>query len=239
MKIDFHSHILPKMDDGASSTEEALKLLEMLKADGVDTVVATPHLYLHRHSVDYFLEKRAKCAEVLYEAVKDGGYPDIIIGAEVYFSTSLNELPLRELCIGETDYIMIELPYNTFSRTFLNSFADFVNGCEYNIILAHIERYFDYNNAEQMKEILSYGLLALVNCDSFTNLRNRHLLTRLIKNGEVQLLGTDLHSVEGRPPEFGKAERIIRRKISDTAFENMMTAAENVLNNESPDKILG
>ena len=43
--IDFHSHIRPGMDDGSQTVEESLTLLEMLRAQGVDTVAATPHFY--------------------------------------------------------------------------------------------------------------------------------------------------------------------------------------------------
>lgn len=43
--IDFHSHILPGMDDGSKSTQESLEMLDMLRAQGVDTVAATPHFY--------------------------------------------------------------------------------------------------------------------------------------------------------------------------------------------------
>lgn len=41
--IDFHSHVLPCMDDGSKSTEESIQMLSMLREQGVETVVATPH----------------------------------------------------------------------------------------------------------------------------------------------------------------------------------------------------
>jgi protein-tyrosine phosphatase len=220
---------LPEIDDGAQSIGESLKLLEVLKNDGVDVVVATPHLYLHRQSVERFLEQREESVRKLSAAIEGRDFPRIIVGAEVYFTTALSSSQLEMLCIGDTDYIMIELPYNVFSRTFLNSFADFVNCCEQNIILAHVERYFDYNQAEYMHEIMSYDVISQVNSDSFESIRSRKLLTKLIKNGEVHLLGTDLHSLDRRPPTFGKAERFIRKKISDSAFENMMRTAEGIL----------
>lgn len=56
--IDFHSHILPGIDDGSASVEESLKLLEMLAEQGVKTVVATPHFYPDRTSVSDFLRRR-------------------------------------------------------------------------------------------------------------------------------------------------------------------------------------
>ncbi|MDR2532696.1 MAG: hypothetical protein LBC82_07630 [Oscillospiraceae bacterium] len=234
-RIDFHAHILPGIDDGAASIIESLCLLKMLKEDGVDTVVATPHLYLHRDSVNGFFRKREKSAQILAEAMKDnqGDYPKIVLGAEVYFTDGLNSLPLKELCIAGTDYLMLELPYNPFSSMFMNSFANFLNYCEVKIILAHVERYFDFNEAERVADILNYGLMAQGNCDSVVSARSRKATLGLIRNGDIKLLGTDLHSIDRRPPRFADAERIIRNKLSDGAFENMMKTAEMILNGDS------
>ena len=43
--IDFHSHILPAMDDGSRNIEESLQMLRMLQEQGVERVIATPHFY--------------------------------------------------------------------------------------------------------------------------------------------------------------------------------------------------
>ena len=52
--IDFHSHILPGMDDGSKSTQESLEMLDMLRAQGVDTVAATPHFYARENPPEVF-----------------------------------------------------------------------------------------------------------------------------------------------------------------------------------------
>ena len=56
--IDWHSHILPKIDDGSRSLEETLELLKMLKSQGINTVIATPHFYADDESVESFLSRR-------------------------------------------------------------------------------------------------------------------------------------------------------------------------------------
>ncbi|MDR1688371.1 MAG: hypothetical protein LBS21_07145 [Clostridiales bacterium] len=229
MKVDFHSHVLPGIDDGAKDIGEALELLKMLKSDGVDAVVATPHFYIHRHNVEDFLKKREQSASELLKAMQGESYPSIVLGAEVYFGSSLSTMPIKELCIYGTDYILLELPYNTFSRTFLNLLADFVGGGYANVILAHVERYFEYNNEKIIEEILSYGVLAQVNCESIISQRSRRLCLKLIDKGLVTLVGTDAHSVKKRPPEFAKAEKIIRRKLSDECFENLMASAGGII----------
>ena len=48
LRTDFHSHILPDMDDGSRCAEDSLKMLRMEAEQGVTRVVATPHFYAHR-----------------------------------------------------------------------------------------------------------------------------------------------------------------------------------------------
>jgi protein-tyrosine phosphatase len=238
MRIDFHSHILPKMDDGASDVDESLRLLKMLKNDGVDVVVATPHLYLHRGSFSDFLLMREESTWELTRALdaeRARGFesPKIILGAEVYFTQGLENLPLKKLCIERTDYMMLELPYTAFTTTFLNSFANFLNFCDVKIILAHIERYFDFSEPRMVEQVLGHGLIAQGNCDSVVSARTRKATLNLIKNNNINLLGTDLHDIGRRPPRFKEAERIIRSKLSDETFENMMSNAEKIINNKN------
>jgi protein-tyrosine phosphatase len=233
-RIDFHSHILPNMDDGAHDVAESLALLNMLQKDGVETVVATPHLYLHRESLSDFFSRRERSAWQLAEAIeieKEKGieYPKVYLGSEVYFTAGLENLPLKDLCISGTDYLMLELPYRPFSNSFIESFTNFIFSCDVKIILAHIERYFDFSEERMVEQVLSHGLIAQGNCDSVVAARTRRKALSLIKSGDIKLLGTDLHSLEGRPPRFGEAESLIRKKLSNETFESMMDTAEKIL----------
>jgi protein-tyrosine phosphatase len=42
--IDLHAHILPDLDDGAETVEEALEMCRVSYKDGTKTIVATPHI---------------------------------------------------------------------------------------------------------------------------------------------------------------------------------------------------
>ena len=56
--IDMHSHILPKIDDGANSVETSIAMLRKSKKQGVETVVATSHCYVKNESdIDKFIKK--------------------------------------------------------------------------------------------------------------------------------------------------------------------------------------
>jgi protein-tyrosine phosphatase len=239
-RTDFHSHILPRLDDGAANVEESLMLLDVLKEDGVTRVVATPHLYLHRHPADVFLRRREASVNELFDAIGDrsGDYPEVVIGAEVYYSPALSDMELADFCISGTDYMLLELPYRACSSDFMRELTNFFNSCNVKIILAHVERYFEFYNPDVMDEIMSHGLLMQANCDSVIDLKTRKRVLKLIESGKIHLLGTDLHGLDYRPPEFAEAERIIEKKLSPSMFEKLMKAADMALNNASADEIL-
>ena len=56
--IDWHSHILPGMDDGSKDPEESIAMLDMLEQQGIDTVIATPHFYANEETTEEFLGRR-------------------------------------------------------------------------------------------------------------------------------------------------------------------------------------
>ena len=86
MRIDFHSHILPEIDDGASSVGESVEMLKILADAGVECVVLTPHFYRQNESIEKFLDRRGKAYEKLCAATQGiSGIPKLVLGAEVYF----------------------------------------------------------------------------------------------------------------------------------------------------------
>jgi len=69
MVIDFHTHVLPGIDDGSASLDESLEMLRMEMLQGIKTVVATPHFYAHHDEPDRFIERRAMAEERLRQAM--------------------------------------------------------------------------------------------------------------------------------------------------------------------------
>ena len=83
MKIDFHTHILPGMDDGAENESVSLQMLEMLKGQGIEIAVLTPHYYRDKNTVEEFLERRNASYNRLLQAAENKDIPEIMTGAEV------------------------------------------------------------------------------------------------------------------------------------------------------------
>ena len=63
--LDFHSHFLPKMDDGSKSTEMSMEMLRSSRKQGVTTIVSTSHFYGTDESPERFLRRRQHAFEKL------------------------------------------------------------------------------------------------------------------------------------------------------------------------------
>ena len=111
MTTDYHSHILPNIDDGSDSVKTSLKMIKMMKGQGIGIIVATPHFYLHRESsLGGYLEKRQNAYEKLMAA--EPAVTDIHIGAEVAIEKGISGLDgLEKLCISGTGLILLEPPF--------------------------------------------------------------------------------------------------------------------------------
>lgn len=99
--IDFHSHVLPCMDDGSKSTEESIQMLSMLREQGVETVAATPHFYANQNTPEVFLRRRAAAWEHLRPHLTSA-LPHVLLGAEVHYFQGISRVnELQLLCLAE------------------------------------------------------------------------------------------------------------------------------------------
>jgi len=220
-KIDFHTHILPGMDDGAVDREMSLQMLEILKVQGVDTVVLTPHYYSHREPMDRFLERRKTSYETL---VNSGGtLPiDVRLGAEVYFSEYLfNNQDLSPLCIDHTKTMLLELPFGAEidDKLFLQ-IERLINEYSLNIVLAHIERYPSIvKSSRTIEELLDIGCLCQVNLSSFQQFFVKRRLFSFAKKGYIGVVGTDSHNLSTRKPHYDEGFTALQKHVPQETTE--------------------
>lgn len=235
MRIDFHSHILPGMDDGSKNLSESIKLLESLAAQKVDTVVLTSHFYRKNEDIKTFTERRKKAYYILSEAaVNIKNCPKMLLGAEIYFYPSLSEDPdFHLLCTEGTNFILLELPFEKYFDNFYRNFAKFYSRCDHKIVLAHIERYLSFNNTiDDILKLSEYGdFLCQMNCSSIARAKffERKKLLKYIDNDIISVLGTDTHNITTRPPEFKQAEDIIVSKLGKDKFKKLCIKSQMIL----------
>ena len=117
--IDFHTHILPRIDDGSGSSQESLELLAHEKEQGVDRIVFTPHFYAGKDSVENFLDRREKSYQRLLFRMEEKGIepPVFYKGAEVYYFAGMGKAEMvPELCIEGTNILLLEMPFAQWDK---------------------------------------------------------------------------------------------------------------------------
>lgn len=219
--VDFHSHILPTLDDGSSSIEESLSLLKMLSEQGIRTACATPHFNANRTTVDDFLALR----EASYQSLKDslsGIDINIRCGAEVFYYEGISRLSdINKLCIDGTKLLLLEMPFCKWSESMISEVIHLSCRGDFRIVLAHIERYMIYNGMHIFERLLESDVIMQVNASFFTELRTRRKALKMLKHGYIHLIGSDCHNTADRPPFIGGALNLIEKKLGADYLRDM------------------
>jgi protein-tyrosine phosphatase len=232
--IDMHCHILPGVDDGARDVETSLAMLEASRAQGVQYMVATPHFYATRDRVDTFLDRRREAWEILKSRM-GADYPGIVLGAEVAFFRGISRAErLEALKIEGTDCLLLEMPFRPWSEDDVDEVSEILEKHGYTIILAHIERYLAMRgNADYIGNLLELPVLAQINAESLLDWRQRGKLIKMVRNGQVHLLGSDCHGIHHRPPNLGEGREILRKKTGTEYLDRIDWRSEELLFNHA------
>lgn len=231
--IDFHTHILPGIDDGSSLDTESVSMLKTLKEQGVDKVLLTPHFYAYSSSAEAFYEARRESLEKLLQALKETPVDiELYLGCEVlYFEELWRIEELRNFCIEGTDYVLIELPFSEWTDAMVRGIEKII-GKGLTPIIAHFERYLPYRgNLRKIYEFLEMGALLQMNCAYINSFFTRRKALKFIKKGIVTVLGTDCHNLSGRAPEYSSADRYLRKKLSHHHYMKFVSRQGNILAN--------
>ncbi|MBQ9082545.1 MAG: hypothetical protein IJY28_03485 [Clostridia bacterium] len=211
--IDWHSHILPAMDDGSRDPDESIAMLRELARQGVDTVAATPHFYANDESPTQFLARRTRALEQLYWRT-DATIPRILPGAEVrYYAGIASRDDLRSLCIGETGLLLVEMPEIRWTTSTVQELLELSDIHGIFPVLAHIERYLHLQHADVWAQLLDSGIRMQVNASYFLEWRTRRKAMSMLTEGSIHFLGSDCHNLTTRPPRIGEAYARIARKL--------------------------
>lgn len=232
MVTDFHSHILPGMDDGSASVEESLEMLRMEAQQGISHVVATPHFYARYDSPEHFLQKREHALELLKKAMEgQDGLPKLTAGAEVYYFSGMSESEfLPQLTIGEEGCILIEMPHGHWSEEMYRELAAIWERRRILPIIAHIDRYIaPFQTHRIPQKLAELPVYVQANADFFLERATAGMAMRMLKTNQIQLLGSDCHNMESRKPNMGEAVARIRRKLGEGVLETIRGYERKVL----------
>lgn len=229
---DFHSHILPGVDDGSKSVSESLEMLRLEAGQGIRRVVATPHFYAHHDTPERFLRRREGALEQLRIAMEgQPELPEIIPGAEVYYFPGMSESEaLLELTIGENGYILLEMPQPPWTETMYREIEAIYVKRGITPILAHIDRYIGpfrtYGIPKRLEEL---PVLVQANSEFFLDRHTSRMALRMLQSDQIQLLGSDCHNLTSRKPDLGDALALIRKRLGDAAVEYICEYENTIL----------
>lgn len=216
--IDFHTHCLPGMDDGAADTNEALAMLQDSIKQGVTAVVATPHFYAGEETVSAFLERRRAASVELQTAMaKRSDLAEgiqLFYGAEVLVREGVSRLKLRPLCLYNTDIVMLELPFVAPPVWLYEEIENIVFGQGLRVMLAHMDRYMQWYSKEEIGYFADTpGLIAQINAESLLDRRTFRHLQHWLPPVERVVLGSDMHGAVHR----GQTLKAVSRRLHRSA----------------------
>lgn len=218
---DFHTHILPCIDDGSKSISESLEMLHMSKSEGITHIVATPHFYADRMTPKDFFTNRKLAWENL-QSVLDDTMPTIKMGSEVHYFEGMSHYDdIHSFCIENTNLLLVEMPFNKWNERMVMTLLDLYRNRDIQVILAHYERYLQFKVKSNLDFLQQNGIYFQSNAEFFINSKTSKLAIKELKSGHIQFLGSDCHNTITRKPNLGYAINIIQNKLGGDELNNI------------------
>ena len=230
--IDFHTHILPGIDDGSRDLQMTKEMLEMARDQAVTRIIATPHFYASEMSMNHFLRRRdeawSRVRDQLY--VKGHSYPDIMLAAEVYYFRDMGRADLSMLCIQGTSLLLIEMPFTQWTKSVYQDLERLINRQHLKLIIAHVERYYHYQKDRSIwDQIFALPVIAQFNAGCLGSWTRRRLALKFIKEGYLVLLGSDCHNTSSRKPNLAEGRAVLEKKLGGTTLDQIDDLGQRLL----------
>lgn len=232
--VDIHCHLLPGVDDGASTWQEALAMARLAAADGIGTVVVTPHQWGGHAPSDTI---RDGCRRLQVLLGRHCVPLRVVPGAEVRIEPDL----VRSLRAGEVltladlrRYVLLELPHELFFP--LNRLLCDLQAAGLTAILSHPERNRGFLAQPRVLEgLVEAGCLLQVTAGSLVGSFGPQVRTfaeGLVAHGLVHFVATDGHGANSRRPLMSRAfERVAslagRRAAAELCSTNPASVVAN------------
>lgn len=224
--IDLHCHVLPGIDDGPADLPTAVAMLRAYEADGVETVVATPHLRADFPEVRPE-ELAARCEGLEAAALAEGISLQVVPGGEVALNWALgaSDAELHAVSLdGLGRDLLVETPPNPLGASVADGlFSLALRG--YRLTLAHPELSTSFQkHPHKLAALADRGLLLQVTAAALSRSPRKSgsaaLAHALVREGRCHLIAADAHSPgPWRPPELSRGALVAARLASPAHAE--------------------
>ena len=189
---DWHSHILPGVDDGFKSIDDSLKAIKELENLGVQHLWLTPHIMEDCPNETKALLRKFEELKLVYE-----GNVTLHLGSENMLDALFEDrLEANDfLPIGESGtHLLVETSYYNPPMN-MTGLLEQVKSKGYHPVLAHPERYQymdekDYERLKEMGVMFQANYFSLIGAYGSTAQKK---LEWLLKKDMIDLMGSDLH----------------------------------------------
>ena len=206
--IDLHCHVLPGIDDGPRTMQEAVDLARVAYSNGIGTLVATPHVSpMHLHNDAARIAQGV--ADVRAALAQEGIPVEVTTGAEVDLGrvVDLDEHELASLRLGGGPWLLLECPLSPAAAYGFPMAARHVAGRGHRVVLAHPERSpaFHADPVGTLGPLVKDGMLSQVTAAAFVGRfgrRVQEVAIELLRAGLVHAVASDAHDPISRPPSI-------------------------------------
>lgn len=243
-RVDLHSHLIPGVDDGARTLDEALAGVEALRAQGVRRLVVTPHLNARTTQELEALRERLERVDSAWELLHDAAterFPDVELdrGHEIMMDGEGIDAADPRLRMAGTRYVLVEFPrlhVPPFSLEALRRLRD----AGWWPIVAHPERYLNIRVAglRLIDEWRRAGARTMVNAGSLVGGFGTGPLAAaraMLRGGWIDLIASDYHARPFRPLLLDAAAERLREWGGEEHAELLLAVNPGrVMDGEAP-----
>jgi protein-tyrosine phosphatase len=241
--IDLHLHLLPGVDDGAQTLEQALAMARLAAADGCRALVATPHQRRDEWSNDDAHRLADRLAELAAKLPRDaqGSVPRLHLGGEVRVDSELLADLARPgrsgvLALAGSRYLLLEFEPEGVGPEPVELVRELLAEGWWPIV-AHPEvvPFFWESDGDPLSRLVEAGALFQVTAMSVTGEFGKATKARvweLLRAGCVQFVASDAHRPDWRPPGLAAARQALARELGEgVAADLTVTHPTAVLEN--------
>ena len=234
--IDFHTHIIPNIDDGAINIDETISLIKEAKEAGFNEIILTSHYIENYYETN--VPERNMWVQAITENLKNKGIEiKIYLANEIYLSDNMMQLLIdgKASTINDTCYVLFEMPLNVEPMNLYNVIYTLQEN-KIIPVLAHPERYtFVQKDPELIYDLIQQGVLMQANYASILGYYGKNaqfMVKKFFENNMIHFLGSDVHRpntiYKMIPEAMEKIEEIIgEQKLEELSTTNPMLVLNN------------
>ena len=225
--IDFHTHIIPNIDDGSRNIEETFNLIQEAKEAGFEGIVLTSH-YIENY-YETAVKERDVWVNVISENLKNKGLDiDLYLANEIYMSDNIMNLLIegKASTINNSSYVLFEMPLNAEPM----NLYDVIYSLQENKlipVLAHPERYrFVQKEPELITDLIEKGVLMQANYGSILGQYGQKAqitVRKFLEANMIHFLGSDVHRKNTIYKRIPRALDAISEIIGEEKLEELTT----------------